>query len=657
MSGIYERHAVLPLPGPRQVRELGTSELEKFLNDRIALIRRAEGDPLRFGWEPPMWHVCDCLLGFDWVPEKVADDVRRSLGFREPVSTLLINGGNRAGKSEYAAKRLNLTLVRKDGARAWAFQSSAGNSVEMQQPVVWRYLPGEWRREIKSSVAYISYKQKMGFSEGRFVGDNGSECTFRNYEQEKTKIEGGECDFVWADELIPPDWVETLGLRIATRAGRMVITFTPVAGYSATVKMFQDGAKTVLDEPGWLLLRGTNEPDLVRALGFASSEEMERAEKLGPNCVPGDPMRKGRPQTTDHRPQIEEGRFERVPRVMKCLEDGKAVVFFHSSDNPFGNPRRVWEEIRGKNIFYRRERFYGVANKTAACLFPKFSAVHIVPAKAVPAKGTRYMVVDPCSGRNFFMLWGIRTPQALTIYREWPGMIEIPGYGAPGLWAVPDGKKPDGKAGPAQKALGFGLLAYKREIARLEGWEVGRGQRPQTTDHRPQTTDRRPQTRTQGAEAGTEQGRVIDDVREWDQFGPARERIALRFMDSRFADSKIIGDEGTKTLLDEFEEIGLSFLPTCTEGKARISEGVQFVNEWLDYDETREVDYFNRPKLFVSEECVNLIFALQNWTGQDGTSGACKDPVDCLRYLLLKGVEYLGEEGETGMARAGGGVY
>lgn len=148
------------------------------------------------------------------------------------------------------------------------------------------------------------------------------------------------------------------------------------------------------------------------------------------------------------------------------------------------------------------------------------------------------------------------------------------------------------------------------------------------------------------------------EPREWDQYGPADERIALRFMDSRFADSKIIGDVGSKTLLDEFEEIGLSFLPTCTEGAARISEGVAIINDWLDYDETKEVDYFNRPRLFVSEECVNLIFALQNWTGQDGTSGACKDPVDCLRYLLLKGVEYLGEDGgESGLARTGEGVY
>jgi hypothetical protein len=306
----------------------------------------------------------------------------------------------------------------------------------------------------------------------------------------------------------------------------------------------------------------------------------------------------------------------------------------------------VWDEIKGKNVFYRRERFYGVANKTVATMFPKFKEeVHVVPADAVPKKGTRYQVVDPCSGRNFFMLWAIRTPQGLTVYREWPGNYAVPGCGVPGLWAVPDGKKPDGKMGPAQKPLGFGLVAYKREIARLEGWKrKGEGKKI----HHGGTEARRGE--------GEGEGDGSEDVKGWDQYGEREERIELRFMDSRFADSKIIGDEGTVTLLDEFEQIGLTFLPTCTEGKARITEGVQILNEWLDYDDTKPVDYFNRPKLFVSEECVNLIFALQNWTGQDGQSGACKDPIDCLRYLVLKGVEYLGEEGEL-VGRQGSGVY
>jgi hypothetical protein len=396
--------------------------------------------------------------------------------------------------------------------------------------------------------------------------------------------------------------------------------------------MFQDGAKTVLESTGWLLPRRGQEPDLVRAMGFRSEAEMARAEKLGPNAVLESVQAmlatKG------------EAGYERVPRVMKCLEDGKAVVFFYSSDNPFGNPSRVWEEIKGKNVFYRRERFYGLANKTAATMFPKFrTAVHVIPKTEVPKKGTRYLFVDPCNGRNFFMLWGARTPQGLTIYREWPSIYEIPGYGAPGLWAIPDGKKADGRQGPAQKPLGFGLLAYKREIARLEGWKTGSGGK-----------------RQQGLLPQPDPG-CGDDARDWDQFGPAEERIALRFMDSRFAQSQIIGDEGSKTLLDEFEAVGLSFLPTCTEGAARISEGVQFINEWLDYDETKEVGFFNRPKLQISEECVNLIFAMQNWTGADGQSGACKDPIDVLRYFLLKGVEYLGEEGDTGVARKGEGVY
>jgi hypothetical protein len=50
--------------------------------------------------------------------------------------------------------------------------------------------------------------------------------------------------------------------------------------------------------------------------------------------------------------------------------------------------------------------------------------------------------------------------------------------------------------------------------------------------------------------------------------------------------------------------------------------------------------------LFVSETCKNLIFALKTWTGEDGQSGATKDPIDCLRMLFLKGVRFREEEGK-----------
>ena len=80
----------------------------------------------------------------------------------------------------------------------------------------------------------------------------GADLLFKAYEQDRTTIEGGNLDMVWPDELVPVDWVRTLELRIAEKSGWMVITFTPVEGYTPTVAQFQDGAAVVKESVGRL---------------------------------------------------------------------------------------------------------------------------------------------------------------------------------------------------------------------------------------------------------------------------------------------------------------------------------------------------------------------------------------------------------------------
>jgi hypothetical protein len=78
------------------------------------------------------------------------------------------------------------------------------------------------------------------------------------------------------------------------------------------------------------------------------------------------------------------------------------------------------------------------------------------------------------------------------------------------------------------------------------------------------------------------------------------------------------------------------------------------INDALDYDTERQVDFFNRPKFYVAASCVNSIFSLQTWTGQDGNKGASKDPIDCLRMAFLKHLEY--QPGWEEVRRGGGGM-
>ena len=86
----------------------------------------------------------------------------------------------------------------------------------------------------------------------------------------------------------------------------------------------------------------------------------------------------------------------------------------------------------------------------------------------------------------------------------------------------------------------------------------------------------------------------------------------------------------------------------------KIEEGVTFINDALAYDQNQPVSVVNQPKLFVSEDCENLIYSLREWTGADGEKGAAKDPIDCLRYLVVMQPE---EENEETWRATKGGSY
>lgn len=228
-------------------------------------------------------------------------------------------------------------------------------------------------------------------------------------------------------------------------------------------------------------------------------------------------------------------------------------------------------------------RAYGVPTKSIGSRFALFSdRIHVIPDTRVPDSGTNYHLVDPCAGRNWFMLW-IRVDGSgrAFVYREWPGQERyIDGVGYPGPWAVPDGKLADGKQGTAQKGFGFGLDRYKEEITGLED----------------------------------------------------KEPIFERWMDSRYGNSTTVAKERATTLIEECSEIGFDFLATPGQG---VDEGIDMINDWLHYDTRRPIDGTNQPRLYIAESCKNTIYALQEWTGADGKTGATKDPIDLLRYFVL----------------------
>jgi hypothetical protein len=198
------KHPVIHLPTEDELvgiaNEIGPEAVAEILKRREEKIQAETQDPYRHGFEPDCWADADEIL--------------------MNGTELLIMGGNRAGKTEYAAKRVMQLLCTRPESRIWCLHTTSQTSIQMQQAVIWKYMPPEFKNAKKTKVTNIQYSQKNGFTDATFVLPNRSQCFFMNYGQEKKVIEGGEPDLIWCDELVPSDWVKTLSNTLVTREGK-----------------------------------------------------------------------------------------------------------------------------------------------------------------------------------------------------------------------------------------------------------------------------------------------------------------------------------------------------------------------------------------------------------------------------------------------------
>jgi hypothetical protein len=519
------------------VEQLGPEKGWQYIKKREELIALEAADPFRHGYIPPIW--------------------RRASELLEKHRELLVLGGNRSGKTEWAAKEVIKTMYSKPGAVVWCFSLTAANSIELQQPRVWKYMPPEWRTARKSQVTSISYTIKNGFSESKFVGPNSSQCIFRNYYQDPSTLEGGEVDMVWMDEAMGAlDVLNTIRFRLVDRNGKLAVTFTPVQGWTPIVADYLSGAKDTV---------------------LVDAELLERKNAEGQ--VVG---------------------YEQVP-IEQINPKGRPIIYFHTKLNPWAGWPRMKKELQNETREKVLERAYGIPTKAHSGRFPLFNdRVHVIRHNNVPS-GTRYHWVDPASGKNWAMIWTVHdTAGRIVVYREWPDQTSyIEGVGYAGEWALPDGKRLDGRPGPAQQNFGFGLQRYKEEILRVENGE----------------------------------------------------EIFERWMDSRYGHAQTLGKESPSTLIDDMATLDMHF--TATPGDS-IDEGVSMINDTLSYNPEKPIDATNQPKLYISENCKNVIYALQTYTGADKKLGAVKDFVDLLRYVCLS--DAINVEGDI-LRSHGGGSY
>lgn len=254
-------HPVFKKPSREQCLALGADRTVALWKKREEAIDLELRDPFRYGYEPPVWSVADRQLA----------DLRAQ--FPHGVVELMLFGGNRAAKSEWAAKRVMQALVEKENARWWCLQSTEASSIQNQQSLLWKYLPTEWKpaetgKLRQGAKANITYSQKGGFTENTLVLPNGSQCWFKFYSMDVGSIEGAELDGAWLDELYTPEWLEALRYRLITRNGVAIKTFTPIQGYSPAVKEELSGAKTIEDA----------EAELLPVLGDADAGDSDSGE-------------------------------------------------------------------------------------------------------------------------------------------------------------------------------------------------------------------------------------------------------------------------------------------------------------------------------------------------------------------------------------------
>jgi hypothetical protein len=323
-----------------------------------------------------------------------------------------------------------------------------------------------------------------------------------------------------------------LRYRLITRSGKLLVTFTPVDGYTPTVKEYINGMKILETKESPLL------PDSVNV----------------PGCEIG------------HMPYVAEGR-----------KASSKIIWFFTSMNPYNPITEMEKTLKGETSIQIKLRAYGFAQNLTGNQFPKFCHVHLLAPEDIPKEGTNYFCVDPAWSRNWFMLW-LRVDEKgrKYVYREWPDRKTY------GEWAIP-GEKPDGTIGPAQNIGG---------------------------------------------------GRGVEEVKGIIVEAEAGEKIEERYIDPRAGATQAAGRDGGTSIIDLLEE-GENAMHFLQAAGISIANGLTIINDWLNYDQNEPISVLNEPGLFISSECGNLIYSLQEWTSRDGEKGATKDPIDTLRYLAV----------------------
>ena len=588
----WRRHPVvdgwLPPLTDREVlawlaRPNGEAEVLQYHEERERLIRESQEDPLVHGFELPYWADIWAMI-------------------ERKAQTYLL-GGNGTGKTEIGGKAAVRQLLAERGRKVLCVAQGDSVSKGLQQPAVYKYLPRALREANESGGAKkrsafnkLTWTLAGGFTEGTFVLPNRSQCWFKTVEQyirDPNSFEGPEYDFVWLDEPVPKELLDTLKFRAAKAGGKVLVTFTAIHGFDATCAEVLTGARLIQSLPlnfMWHMVPGragqAGAPDPAMVVPELNPAEVQVRDV--PSLPPG-----------------------HMPYMMQPLDPRQGVIFYWSQWNVFlrrakDNPHvpAVFEECLRKPKRTVRMRLFGWAEKLTGCQFPQLD-VNVHASEAVGrmidsllAEGalTSYLGGDPATARSYALLWlGVDRRGRKFVFDESPRQDE-------GEWVTSDGKKGDGQLVYA----GYGVNWYKNYIRQRE------------------------------REHGVTASRRFGDPRAF-----ATEAHSADGGMSLFDLFRQEGEQGHEARGAGREEGGIYAGMNWEPAKVKrsllaeaASGSLDMINTALGYDKDRPISAENEPRLYIHPRCVNLLRSLLNWDPSQGEKSPWKDLIDVLRYLF-----------------------
>lgn len=596
---------------------------------RKSWIKRMAKDPFQFGWiseyfRPILVELC-----------------RKRLAHPGEVIEMLVTGGNRPGKTKTLLHLADCNFIyapRPPGFEhdeAWQGQVMVLHESEKMSrlwhhPEIFNHLPADLKAQArkKSTVDTAFNYNAKGFTndwfqvlvevtdeEGRaFAG--GGKFEMRNYGQEEDTFQGGEYNTILSDELIPPTLVKTLNARLASRVemtrepwfvariqkllkllesgepfhlihrsllgavlqGVHVIAFTPIKGYTATVKLFLAGARKY----GWA------DAPVLKTMAGAPRTQVPRFAQ------PVDPLRL-------------------VAYVPTSANIWKPAYHAIMGGAMSGGHRQVRMKLYGDVEQDQRSEF-------SAAYEPD---IHLCDWKQLPRTGTIYEVFDPAGAKPWAMGWYlVDEMERVWMIQEWPcESIEINGC-YPGPWAVvSSGDRLNGDEGPAYDLrLGWSLTRWARQI-----WE-GRRRIVEMME------------RTGAVWAGDTEERKLSENAEPQRYAmPGRSII-----DSRFAGSKVDSPGGGEqiTVLERLFDDVNGVLCEPAQG-VKLDEGNLLIADKLAERLLGEPALrINRE--CTNTQFMLLNYTLPEFRETTAKKDeACKEWRDLLAYLLLARPEYL----------------